>query len=79
MAVLLETSIGEVVVDLRVDEAPIAAKNFLKLCKIKYYNGCLFYNVQVSHSPLLCPLCVILCAAKPRGPDWRPYRNRERG
>ena len=35
MAVLLETSLGEITVDLRVDEAPIASKNFLKLCKIK--------------------------------------------
>ena len=30
MAVLLETSLGEVCVDLRCDEAPLAAKNFLK-------------------------------------------------
>lgn len=46
MAVLIETSLGELTIDLRVDEAPIACKNFLKLCKIKYYNNCLFYNVQ---------------------------------
>ncbi|QDZ19186.1 cyclophilin-type peptidyl-prolyl cis-trans isomerase [Chloropicon primus] len=46
MAVLLETSKGDVVVDLLVDEAPLACKNFLKLCKIKYYNNCLFHNVQ---------------------------------
>ncbi|CAN0002845.1 unnamed protein product [Pylaiella littoralis] len=46
MSVMIETSLGEVVVDLFCDEAPLAAKNFLKLCKIKYYNGCLFYNVQ---------------------------------
>ncbi|KAF8068349.1 CYP59 [Scenedesmus sp. PABB004] len=46
MAVLLETSKGDLVVDLFVDEAPTACKNFLKLCKIKYYNNCLFHNVQ---------------------------------
>ncbi|CAM9627698.1 unnamed protein product [Chrysoparadoxa australica] len=46
MSVMLETSLGPVVVDLLTKEAPLAAKNFLKLCKIKYYNGCLFYNVQ---------------------------------
>lgn len=46
MAVLLETSAGELVIDLFTDECPIAAKNFLKLCKLKYYHGCLFYNVQ---------------------------------
>jgi peptidyl-prolyl cis-trans isomerase-like 4 len=46
MAVLLDTSMGELVIDLFVNECPIASTNFLKLCKIKYYNGCLFYNVQ---------------------------------
>eukprot|EP00752_Nemacystus_decipiens_P017887 g16036.t1 len=46
MSVMIDTSLGEVVVDLFCDEAPLAAKNFLKLCKMKYYNGCLFYNVQ---------------------------------
>ena len=33
MAVLLETSRGDIVVDLLVDDAPVACKNFLKLCK----------------------------------------------
>jgi len=45
MAVLLDTSIGELVIDLYIDEAPIACENFLKLCKIKYYNGCLLFSV----------------------------------
>lgn len=46
MSVLVETTLGELVVDLYVDECPLASKNFLKLCKIKYYNGNLFFNVQ---------------------------------
>ncbi|GFR45740.1 hypothetical protein Agub_g7156, partial [Astrephomene gubernaculifera] len=46
MAVLLETSKGDIVIDLLTDECPVATKNFLKLCKIKYYNNCLFHNVQ---------------------------------
>ncbi|GLC60770.1 cytochrome P450 monooxygenase 59 [Pleodorina starrii] len=46
MAVLLETSKGDVVIDLLTDDCPITTKNFLKLCKIKYYNNCLFHNVQ---------------------------------
>jgi cyclophilin family peptidyl-prolyl cis-trans isomerase len=33
MAVLLETSKGDLVIDLLVDDAPMACKNFLKLCK----------------------------------------------
>ncbi|KAJ9525562.1 hypothetical protein QJQ45_003058 [Haematococcus lacustris] len=46
MAVLLETSKGDIVIDLFVDDCPIASKNFIKLCKLKYYNNCLFYSVQ---------------------------------
>ncbi|KAF6254558.1 peptidylprolyl isomerase-like protein [Scenedesmus sp. NREL 46B-D3] len=46
MAVLLETSKGDIVIDLYVDETPNTCKNFLKLCKLKYYNNCIFHNVQ---------------------------------
>lgn len=33
MSVLLETSKGDLVVDLYTDDCPNACKNFLKLCK----------------------------------------------
>lgn len=33
-------------VDLLTDSCPTTCLNFLKLCKIKYYNNCLFFNVQ---------------------------------
>eukprot|EP00062_Callorhinchus_milii_P009753 gi/632953887/ref/XP_007892668.1/ PREDICTED: peptidyl-prolyl cis-trans isomerase-like 4 [Callorhinchus milii] len=46
MAVLLETTAGDIVVDLYTEERPRACLNFLKLCKVKYYNYCLFHNVQ---------------------------------
>ncbi|XP_060096735.1 peptidyl-prolyl cis-trans isomerase-like 4 [Heteronotia binoei] len=46
MAVLLETTLGDLVVDLYTEERPRASLNFLKLCKIKYYNYCLIHNVQ---------------------------------
>ena len=46
MSVLLETSKGDIVIDLHCEDCPIACKNFLKLCKIKYYNFSLFHNVQ---------------------------------
>eukprot|EP00747_Dinoflagellata_sp_TGD_P111594 gnl/TRDRNA2_/TRDRNA2_171253_c0_seq17.p1 gnl/TRDRNA2_/TRDRNA2_171253_c0~~gnl/TRDRNA2_/TRDRNA2_171253_c0_seq17.p1 ORF type:complete len:349 (-),score=90.74 gnl/TRDRNA2_/TRDRNA2_171253_c0_seq17:398-1444(-) len=46
MAVLLETSLGDIVIDLKVDHAPKTCLNFLKLCKIKYYNNCLIHTVQ---------------------------------
>ena len=50
MAVLLETSLGDIVVDLLIDNAPTCCQNFLKLCKIKYYNFSPFYNVQPNFS-----------------------------
>lgn len=46
MAVLVETSLGDLVVDLYVEERPRCALNFLKLCKAKYYNYSLFHTVQ---------------------------------
>lgn len=46
MAVLLETSLGDIVVDLYVEERPKCSINFLKLCKMKFYNYILFYSVQ---------------------------------
>jgi len=46
MSVLLETSLGDIVIDLHTEACPLACRNFLKLCKIKYYNYSLFHNVQ---------------------------------
>ena len=46
MSVLVETSKGDIVIDLFTDLCPTACKNFLKLCKTKYYNFSLFHNVQ---------------------------------
>ncbi|KAM3197716.1 hypothetical protein ACQJBY_073036 [Aegilops geniculata] len=46
MSVLIVTTVGDIDVDLHTDECPVTTKNFLKLCKIKYYNGCLFHKVE---------------------------------
>ncbi|XP_071800696.1 peptidyl-prolyl cis-trans isomerase-like 4 [Asterias amurensis] len=46
MAVLLETTLGDIVIDLYPEERPRCCLNFVKLCKIKYYNYCLFHSVQ---------------------------------
>ncbi|GLJ53270.1 hypothetical protein SUGI_1135250 [Cryptomeria japonica] len=43
---MLSTSLGDIVIDLHTDRCPLTTKNFLKLCKIKYYNNCLFHSVQ---------------------------------
>ena len=46
MSVLIITSLGNLYFDLYFKDCPITSKNFLKLCKIKYYNNNLFYSVQ---------------------------------
>ncbi|KAL9545648.1 hypothetical protein MBANPS3_007051 [Mucor bainieri] len=45
-SVLIETSLGDLVIDLYTEECPKTTLNFLKLCKIKYYNFSPFFNVQ---------------------------------
>lgn len=50
MSVLLETSAGDIVVDLLVDYAPKLCENFLKLCKLKYYNFAPIHSVQKNFS-----------------------------
>ena len=46
MSVLLETSKGEIVIDLFIDKSPNACFNFIKLCQMKFYNSALFKSVQ---------------------------------
>lgn len=50
MSVLLETSAGDLVIDLLVDYAPKLCENFLKLCKLKYYNFAPVHSVQKNFS-----------------------------
>ena len=38
MSVLIQTTQGEIVVDLFVEKCPKSCLNFLKLCKLKFYN-----------------------------------------
>ncbi len=38
MSVILETSVGALVIDLETEKCPKSSANFLKLCKAKYYN-----------------------------------------
>lgn len=49
MSVLIETSFGDIVIDLFTKKAPLASINFLKLCKIKFYNNALFAEVQKNY------------------------------
>ena len=48
MSVVIESTLGDITVDLYVNERRRTCLNFLKLCKVKYYNNCLFHNVQRS-------------------------------
>ncbi|KAG0652812.1 Peptidyl-prolyl cis-trans isomerase [Hyphodiscus hymeniophilus] len=50
MSVILETSAGDIVIDLLVDYSPRLCENFLKLCKIKYYNFSPVHSVQKNFS-----------------------------
>ena len=44
MSVLFETSLGDLVIDLEVEACPRTCENFLKLCKVYYYNLNAFFN-----------------------------------
>lgn len=46
MSVVIETTLGDITVDLFVDQRPQTCMNFLKLCKMKYYNFNLFHTIQ---------------------------------
>ncbi|PAV91990.1 hypothetical protein WR25_06108 isoform A [Diploscapter pachys] len=49
MAVLVETTLGDIVIDLYVKERPKCCLNFLKLCKMKFYNLCQFYHIDQNY------------------------------
>lgn len=49
MSVVIETSLGDFTVDLYTKERPKACFNFLKLCKIRYYNYCLFFEIKKNY------------------------------
>ena len=46
MSVVIETTLGDLTVDLFLKERPKTCLNFLKLCKTKAYNCSLFHTVQ---------------------------------
>ncbi|KEP67695.1 UNVERIFIED_CONTAM: peptidyl-prolyl cis-trans isomerase, cyclophilin-type domain-containing protein [Hammondia hammondi] len=46
MAVLLQTSVGEIVIDLLTEDAPFSSYNFLKLAKAKFFNNVAFHRVE---------------------------------
>ena len=57
----METTVGDVVVDLDVDGSPELCRNVLKLSMARYYTSSLVYNVQPSR------FCQV---GDPRGDGW---------
>jgi len=45
MSILLETTFGDIVIDLDIDGSPALCKNILKLVKVRYYTNTLVYNL----------------------------------
>jgi cyclophilin family peptidyl-prolyl cis-trans isomerase len=46
MSILLETSLGDLVIDLFHEQCPKTCFNFIRLCMLKKLNGRLFISVQ---------------------------------
>jgi peptidyl-prolyl cis-trans isomerase-like 4 len=46
MALLLETTLGDLVIDLDIEGSPELCKNVLKLAKARYYTSTIIYNVD---------------------------------
>lgn len=53
MSVLFETSLGDIVIDLETELCPKTCENFLKLCKVYYYNLNAFFNGRRIHPAAL--------------------------
>lgn len=59
MSVIIETSLGEFTVDLFYQQCPNLSKNFLKLCKSKFFNNAIvseilkdiLFKIQQPHTP----------------------------
>jgi peptidyl-prolyl cis-trans isomerase SDCCAG10 len=45
LQVLLNTSIGDIDIELWSKEAPKACRNFIQLCMEGYYNGTIFHRI----------------------------------
>ena len=46
MSVLIETTVGDLTIDLYTTVRPMTCQNFIKLAKTHYYNYSLIYNIK---------------------------------
>lgn len=69
MSLLLETTFGDLVIDLDVDGSPALCKNVLKLAKARYYTNTLIYNIvpgkycQLGGESVVATVVVVASAA----------------
>ena len=49
MSISLNTSIGEIKVELFCEDCPAACDNFMKLCASGYYKNCIFHRVLANY------------------------------
>ena len=80
MSVLFETSLGDIVIDLEVESCSKTCENFLKLCKVYYYNLNAFFNgmpLFMSH-PFTSLSTKCFSFKRFFSASWRPDRNRDR-
>ena len=79
MSVLLETTMGDLVIDLYTESRPRCCVNFLKLCKAKYYNHGLHIKLwhgmlsETDGSATPCTNTRTMCA--PIRFCWRCYQS----
>lgn len=79
MSVMLETSLGDLIIDLEVEKCPRTCENFIKLCKLKYYALNAFFNGKYSAFFSIIVTDLIGCSFKKlHRTIWRPdsYRYR---
>ena len=77
MSVVIETTVGDLTVDLYLKERPKTCLNFLKLCKNKAYN-CRWGNyIGQDLSPTFYSQLVPHCTTWLCGSDRRPNRQRK--
>ena len=64
MSLLLETSLGDIVIDLQVEACPKTCENFLKLCKVYYYNLNAFFNGSLGRFHFTVRFTLFFCSFK---------------
>lgn len=79
MSVLLETSLGDIVIDLEIDVCPRTCENFLKLCKMYYYNLNAFFNGSSYNSLHVLYIEIVFSFEGLSGTSWRSNGNWHRG